>query len=71
VGHGFAINPDRALRNAAMDNGWGVLHFRRPVGLRAATAAGPAIAVVAAVTVAVVVGVVVYKAIQRRRSREA
>ena len=71
VGHGFAINPDRALRIAAMDNGWGVLHFRRPVGLRAATAAGPAIAVVATVAVAVVVGVIVYKAIQRRRSREA
>jgi HAD superfamily hydrolase (TIGR01490 family) len=71
VGHGFVINPDRALRNAAMDNGWGVLHFRRPVGLRAATAAGPAIAVVAAVTVAVVVGVVIYKAVQRRRAREA
>src|SRR5690554_351864 len=67
VGHGFAINPDRAMRRAAYENGWGILHFRRPVGLRAATKAGPTIAVVATVAVAVIVGVVIYKRLQRRR----
>lgn len=71
VGHGFAVNPDRTMRRAAMDNGWGVLNFRRPVGLRAATARGPAIAAVSAVAVAVVVGLVIYKVVRRRRAREA
>ncbi len=33
VGHGFAVNPDRALRRLAAENGWGVLTFRRPVPL--------------------------------------
>ena len=34
VGHGFAVNPDRTLRRLAVDNGWGVLTFTRPVALR-------------------------------------
>ncbi|UJP39953.1 HAD family hydrolase [Cellulomonas palmilytica] len=33
VGHGFAVNPDRALRRLAAEKGWGVLTFRRPVPL--------------------------------------
>jgi HAD superfamily hydrolase (TIGR01490 family) len=33
VGNGFAVNPDRALRRAALENGWGTLTFRRPVPL--------------------------------------
>jgi HAD superfamily hydrolase (TIGR01490 family) len=33
VGHGFAVNPDRALRRVALENGWGTLTFRRPVPL--------------------------------------
>lgn len=33
VGHGFAVNPDRALRRVAQENGWGTLTFRRPVPL--------------------------------------
>ena len=33
VGHPFAVNPDRALRRAAEENGWPVLEFRRPVAL--------------------------------------
>ena len=41
VGHGFVINPDRALRKASVANGWGVLYFRKPVALRRASAAGP------------------------------
>jgi len=34
VGHGFAVNPDRAMRRAAAEKGWGVLTFERPVTLR-------------------------------------
>ena len=33
VGHGFAVNPDRALRRLAATQGWGILTFRRPVPL--------------------------------------
>lgn len=36
VGHAFAVNPDRALRRTAAENGWDVLTFVRPVALRAA-----------------------------------
>jgi HAD superfamily hydrolase (TIGR01490 family) len=35
VGYGFAVNPNQAMRRAAAIHGWGVLHFRRPVALRA------------------------------------
>ncbi len=35
VGYGFAVNPNQAMRRAAASHGWGVLHFRRPVALRA------------------------------------
>ena len=35
VGYGFAVNPNQAMRRAAAGHGWGVLHFRRPVALRA------------------------------------
>ncbi|TKJ28645.1 HAD family hydrolase, partial [Blastococcus sp. CCUG 61487] len=34
VGHPTAVNPDRALRKAALKNGWPVLRFERPVSLR-------------------------------------
>jgi HAD superfamily hydrolase (TIGR01490 family) len=34
VGHPTAVNPDRALRRAALDRGWPVLTFSRPVALR-------------------------------------
>jgi len=50
VGHGFVVNPDRALRRVAVEHGWGVLTFVRPAPLfpvphadrRLATAAGGA-----------------------------
>ncbi|QCB92796.1 HAD family hydrolase [Cellulomonas shaoxiangyii] len=56
VGHGFAVNPDRALRRLATERGWGVLTFRRPVPLRAldrrvGAAAGAVVAALAAVVV--------------------
>jgi HAD superfamily hydrolase (TIGR01490 family) len=35
VGHPTAVNPDRALRRAALDHGWPVRQFTRPVSMRA------------------------------------
>lgn len=34
VGHPTAVNPDKALRRAALENGWPVREFRRPMALR-------------------------------------
>ncbi|ROS76572.1 HAD family phosphatase [Cellulomonas sp. PhB143] len=34
VGNSFVVNPDRALRRLAVERGWGVLTFSRPVHLR-------------------------------------
>ena len=34
VGHPVAVNPDRDLRRAAVERGWQVRDFRRPVRLR-------------------------------------
>ena len=34
VGHPHAVNPDKELRRVARTNGWPVLVFSRPVGLR-------------------------------------
>ncbi|MGQ0468225.1 MAG: HAD family hydrolase [Sporichthyaceae bacterium] len=34
VGHGYAVNPDRALRKEALARGWPVLSFNRPVSIR-------------------------------------
>ncbi|WP_062518362.1 HAD family hydrolase [Demequina gelatinilytica] len=53
VGHGFAVNPDRTMRRAARRHGWGMLVFRRPVGLRSHARTRPAV-VVGIVAVALV-----------------
>jgi HAD superfamily hydrolase (TIGR01490 family) len=72
VGHPFAVNPDKALRRAADENGWPVLVFARPVALRRRlgldTRAGKATAtaVVAGAVSAVAVAVV-----SHRRGRSA
>jgi HAD superfamily hydrolase (TIGR01490 family) len=42
VGHPTAVNPDRALRKAALVRGWPVRQFTRPVPMRARFAAPPA-----------------------------
>ncbi len=34
VGHGFAVNPDRALAKTAAEQGWEILAFTKPVRLR-------------------------------------
>jgi HAD superfamily hydrolase (TIGR01490 family) len=36
VGHAYAVNPDRTMRRLAVEHGWGVLTFSRPVALRVA-----------------------------------
>ncbi|WP_061962990.1 HAD family hydrolase [Demequina aurantiaca] len=67
VGHGFAVNPDRAMRRACEENGWGVLRFKRPVGLRNTSPARPAIATLVTVAVAVVAGILIYRSTKRER----
>jgi HAD superfamily hydrolase (TIGR01490 family) len=42
VGHPTAVNPDRGLRRAALERGWPVLQFTRPVSMRARFSAPPA-----------------------------
>ena len=61
VGHPTAVNPDRGLRKAALDHGWPVLQFSRPVPLRARFSAPPVHVTGAAVGVgAAVVGLAWY-----------
>jgi len=67
VGNGFVVNPDRGLRRAAAKNGWGVLYFRKPVGLRQADAKGSAIATGVFVVLGIVVGALIMRAARRRR----
>lgn len=70
VGHGFAVNPDRALRRLAVTEGWGTLSFTRPVSLFAF--ARPPARVVRAGAVVAAVGVVVLAWwLLRRRRRPA
>ena len=42
VGHPTAVNPDRGLRRAALERGWPVLQFTRPVSMRTRFSAPPA-----------------------------
>jgi HAD superfamily hydrolase (TIGR01490 family) len=41
VGHPTAVNPDRGLRKAALEHGWPVLQFTRPVSMRARFSSPP------------------------------
>lgn len=66
VGHGFVVNPDRSLRRAAVDHGWGVLKFRTPVALRRSQAAVPATASLLGLA-ALAVGVIFLVRALRRR----
>lgn len=71
VGHPSAVNPDKALRRAAIDNGWPVLSFARPVSLRSRISlrhpSAPIVASAAVGMGAAVAGLA--WAAQRRRSR--
>lgn len=67
VGNAAVVNPDRALRRLAVERGWDVLTFARPVALRPAFPP-PRRTVPAAVLVAAA-AVVVALVIRRRRHR--
>src|SRR3954470_2070879 len=63
VGHPTAVNPDRGLRKAALQNGWPTLRFERPVSMRArfSTTSTPMVTGAAAMGVgAAVVGLAWY-----------
>ena len=67
VGNPVAVNPSRALRNVAEDNGWPILDFDKPVPMRGGVASGAgAAAVVTAAIAAVVVTVLVVRRLRRR-----
>jgi HAD superfamily hydrolase (TIGR01490 family) len=66
VGHGFAVNPDRALRRLAADNGWGMLTFSRPVALRPRIRPTPVLAVAGFLAAAAVTWWVVSRYRRRR-----
>lgn len=48
VGHPVAVNPDAALRREALERGWPVRDFRRPVAMRQARTRRTAVGVAAA-----------------------
>ncbi|MFF0143729.1 HAD family hydrolase [Amycolatopsis sulphurea] len=68
VGHPHAVNPDKALRHAAEEQGWPVLSFERPMSLRTRIPARSA-GMVALGVGAVAAGATWYSLSRRRRSR--
>jgi HAD superfamily hydrolase (TIGR01490 family) len=73
VGHPYAVNPDRELRKEALERGWPVLVFTRPVALRSRMrlpSGRPSQATVA-LGIAAVVGGAVYIVARRRVARES
>jgi HAD superfamily hydrolase (TIGR01490 family) len=72
VGHPTAVNPDRALRRLAVEQGWPMLEFRHPIPLMRRLRERPAVPVAAAaigVGVGVAVGLALYG--RHRRARAA
>ena len=68
VGHPFAVNPDKALRRMAEENGWPILTFTSPVSMRARLGLDSRVAKVAAVgVVAAGVGAIALALVTRRR----
>src|SRR3712207_7154464 len=61
VGHPTAVNPDRGLRKAALEHGWPVLQFTRPVSMRPRFSVPPA---------PVVTGAAVGRSDERRAGKE-
>jgi hypothetical protein len=70
VGHPTAVNPDRGLRRAAVERGWPVREFSRPVSMRArfSVPAAPVVTGAAMGVGAAVVGLAWYA--RRRALRE-
>ena len=68
VGHPTVVNPDRALRRVALERGWGVAAFERPVALRLPLPRARHTAA-AAVAGALVAAAVVWWLRRRRTSR--
>jgi HAD superfamily hydrolase (TIGR01490 family) len=70
VGHPHAVNPDKELRRAAVERGWPVLVFSRPVALRSRLALPPAKPTLAALAVggAIAAGGMLWQQQRRRRS---
>ena len=70
VGHPFAVNPDKALRRAATENGWPVLTFTKPVRMRdrlPQVSAPPApVSAGLALGVAVAAGALVWRTVRGR-----
>ena len=68
VGHAFAVNPDRGLRRMAVEEGWGVLTFDRPVLLRAFLRPSTPVVVVVTVVAVVAVALLAWRLARRQRS---
>jgi len=69
VGHPYAVNPDRELRRTALERGWPILVFARPVTLRSRLgfpSSKPTLAALAVGGVAVVGGVLWTSSRKRR-----
>ena len=72
VGHPFAVNPDKALRKLAEDNGWPILTFARPVALRRRLGLDTKVGKAAAVAVvASALGAITVALASRRRHHAA
>ena len=68
VGHPFAVNPDKALRRMAEENGWPILTFTSPVSMRARLGLDTRVAKVAAAGVVMAgVGAIALALVTRRR----
>ena len=71
VGHPHVVNPDKELRRVALERGWPVLDFSRPVALRSRMHLPESRSTLAALAVgsAVVVGSAIYLSARRRIDR--
>jgi phosphoserine phosphatase len=69
VGHPSAVNPDRALRRAALENSWPILEFRNPIPVGKRLRGGPAVPVAAALGVGVGAAIALSIYARHRRSR--
>lgn len=67
VGHGFAVNPDRALRRLAVQEGWGVLAFTRPVALRRVMSPRASVATAGGVVLVAAAAMIAWRVLRRGR----